>query len=118
MGNVLSTAKRQQVLALGELGWPLRRIEEATGVRRETASRYLKAAGVPVRASGRWGHGPPKPAKDPTTDSGAKAAKDPTTGSEPPRGVVTDPNDVRIWLMGDEGVSGGSSGTPKTRRRG
>jgi len=46
----LSEAKRQQVLALGQLGWPLRRIEDATGVRRETAGAYLKAAGLPVRA--------------------------------------------------------------------
>jgi len=44
MSNVLSTDKKQQVIALGKLGWSLRRIEEATGVRRETASAYLKAA--------------------------------------------------------------------------
>jgi transposase len=49
MANVLSDDKRQQVLALGRLGWSLRRIEEATGVRRETASAYLKAAGLDVR---------------------------------------------------------------------
>jgi hypothetical protein len=42
MSNVLSTDKKQQVIALGKLGWSLRRIEEATGVRRETASAYLK----------------------------------------------------------------------------
>jgi hypothetical protein len=34
MGNVLNREKREQVLTLGHLGWPLRRIEEATGVRR------------------------------------------------------------------------------------
>jgi hypothetical protein len=34
----LGDDKQQQVLALGRLGWPLRRIEAATGVRRETAS--------------------------------------------------------------------------------
>ena len=45
MSNVLAEDKRQQVLALGRLGWSLRRIERATGVRRETASGYLKAAG-------------------------------------------------------------------------
>jgi hypothetical protein len=38
MSNVLSEEKKQQVIALGKLGWPLRRIEQATGVRRETAS--------------------------------------------------------------------------------
>jgi len=36
MSNVLSEAKKQQVIALGRLGWPLRRIEQETGVRRET----------------------------------------------------------------------------------
>jgi hypothetical protein len=49
MSNVLSEGKKQQVIALGKLGWPLRRIEQATGVRRETASAYLKAAGIVVR---------------------------------------------------------------------
>jgi hypothetical protein len=44
MSNVLSDDKKQQVIALGKLGWTLRRIEQATGVRRETASNYLKAA--------------------------------------------------------------------------
>ncbi len=34
MSNVLSEDKEQQVIALGKLGWPLRRIEQATGVRR------------------------------------------------------------------------------------
>jgi hypothetical protein len=55
MSNVLSDEKKQQVIALGKLGWTLRRIEEATGVRRETASNYLKAAGIGVRPSGSWG---------------------------------------------------------------
>ena len=40
MANVLSEDKRQQVLGLGRLGWSLRRIESATGVRRETAGGY------------------------------------------------------------------------------
>jgi transposase len=50
MANVLSDEKKHQVLALGRLGWSLRKIEEATGVRRETAGAYLRAAGVAVRA--------------------------------------------------------------------
>jgi hypothetical protein len=41
MANILGNDK-QQVLALGRLGWPLRRIEAATGVRRETAGAYLE----------------------------------------------------------------------------
>src|SRR5689334_20152326 len=71
MSNVLSDDKKQQVIALGKLGWTLRRIEQATGVRRETASTYLKAAGVGVRPSGSWGRRPPaKPANEVTTDPG------------------------------------------------
>src|SRR5688572_7868804 len=49
MSNVLDQHRQQQIVALGRLGWSLRRIEETTGVRRETASEYLKAAGIPVR---------------------------------------------------------------------
>jgi hypothetical protein len=45
----LSEEKKQQVIALGKLGWPLRRIERATGVRRETAGAYLKETGIAVR---------------------------------------------------------------------
>ncbi len=62
MSNILDDKKQQQILGLGRLGWPLRRIERATGVRRETVSAYLKAAGIPVRGRGRPGVGPPKPA--------------------------------------------------------
>ncbi|MDX2019054.1 MAG: IS21 family transposase [Deltaproteobacteria bacterium] len=83
MGNVLSTDKQQQVQALGRLGWSLRRIEEATGVRRETASAYLKAAGIAVRGPGRWGHAPAKPAIEVITGPEAKPAIEVITGSEP-----------------------------------
>src|SRR5437870_4757529 len=38
MANVLKEEKKQQVLALGRLGCSLRRIQQATHVRRETAS--------------------------------------------------------------------------------
>jgi hypothetical protein len=44
VGNVLNDEKKQQVIALGRLGWSLRWIERATSVRLETASGYLKAA--------------------------------------------------------------------------
>src|SRR3984885_7693389 len=75
MSNVLSEEKKQQVIALGKLGWPLRRIEQVTGVRRETASAYLKSAGVVVCLPG-WGRrAPAKPAKGASTDpSEAKPA--------------------------------------------
>ena len=53
----------------------MRRIEEATGVRRETAGGYLKAAGISVRPPGRWGWQRAKPANKVTADSeGAKPA--------------------------------------------
>jgi hypothetical protein len=42
----LNEEKKQQVIALGRLGWSLRRIQRAIGVRRETAATYLKAAGI------------------------------------------------------------------------
>ncbi len=98
MANVLSDEKKQQVVALGRLGWPLRRIEEATGVRRETASAYLKAAGVPVRPPRGWGRRPPepKPANEVSTDPGGRPnpANDPSTdpgqGSKPANEVSTD----------------------------
>jgi transposase len=70
MSNVLREEKRQQVIALGRLGWALRRIEQETGVRRETASAYLKTAGIAVRPPGAWGRRPPaKPANEVTTGS-------------------------------------------------
>jgi transposase len=81
MANVLSLDKRQQVIGLGQLGWSLRRIQEATGVRRETVSDYLKAAGIPVRLprkrklrrDGREAKAASR--ENPVTDSaGAKAA--------------------------------------------
>ena len=67
--NVLTEEKKQQVLALGRLGWSLRRIQQATRIRRETAANYLKAAGIPVRPPGGWGHGHAKPAIQVSTDS-------------------------------------------------
>jgi hypothetical protein len=83
MTNVLSDEKKQQVIALGRLGWTLRRIQQATGVRRETASTYLKAAGVAVRPPGTWGRrAASKPAKEAITDFGA---------GKPASGVSHDP---------------------------
>jgi len=83
MSNVLSEAKRQQVIALGRLGWPLRRIEQETGVRRETASIYLKAAGVGVRPPGAWGRrAPAKPANQVTAGSAGQVAN-PSTNPNP-----------------------------------
>jgi transposase len=69
MANFLGDEQKHQVLALGRLGWPLRRIEHATGVRRETASAYLKAAGIAIRGPRR--RRPPKPASEVSTDPAA-----------------------------------------------
>ena len=79
MANVLKEEKKQQVVALGRLGWSLRRIEQATGVRRETAGVYLKAAGIEIRKPGGWGRS--KPAIEVITDSGA---------AKPANEVITD----------------------------
>jgi hypothetical protein len=86
MSNVLNEEKKQQVIALGKLGWPLRRIEQATGVRRETAGAYLKAAGIAVRPPAGWGRrAPAKPANEVTTDpSEAKPAIGVTTDFSQP----------------------------------
>jgi transposase len=70
MANVLNEEKKQQVLALGRLGWSLRRIQQATKIRRETASAYLKAAGIAVRPPSGWGRCEPKPANEVITDFG------------------------------------------------
>ena len=66
----MTEEKKQQVIALGRLGWSLRRIQRNTGVRRETAATYLKAAGIAFRQPGGWGRHPPaKPANGVITDS-------------------------------------------------
>ena len=84
MANILSDARKQQVIALGQLGWTLRRIEAATGVRRETAGAYLKAAGLAVRPPGRWGHPPANPAKEVSTDLTTPAASPSAPPTWPP----------------------------------
>jgi len=81
MANVLNEEKKQQVLALGRLGWSLRRIQQATKIRRETASAYLKAAGIAVRPPSGWGRCEPKPANEVITDFGA---------AKPPIPVIPD----------------------------
>lgn len=105
MSNVLGDEKKQSVLALGRLGWSLRHIEESTGIRRETASAYLKAAGIAVRGrGGRPGTWPPKPAttRGVSTDPPAKPA---TTG-----GVSTDPWGSKPAISGE--VSTDSEAVP------
>jgi transposase len=92
VSNVLNEEKKKQVIALGQLGWALRRIEKATGVRRETAAGYLKAVGIPVGQPGGWGRRKApslsKPANEVTTDP---AAAKPANRSE----VTTDSGDLK-----------------------
>ena len=78
MSNVLSEEKKQQVIALGRLGWSLRKIQKTTGVRRETAADYLRAVGVGLRPPGAWGRSSPaKPANEVTPDSGVDVGSPP-----------------------------------------
>jgi len=86
MANILGDDRKQQILALGRLSWPLRRIEQLTGVRRETASAYLKAAGITIRAA-RHRRPPPKPASQVSTDL-----------ANPAREVSTDPGPLPACL--------------------
>ena len=71
MSNVLNEEQQHQVIALGRLGWPLRRIERDTGIHRDTAARYLRDAGIPLRKPGR----PSKQAAKPAI-SGAEVTPD------------------------------------------
>jgi len=82
MSNVLSEEKRQQVIALGRLGWPLRRIEQETGVRRETASAYLRAAGIGVRPPRAWGRRPPAKAANEVIAGSTAESSDPNPNSK------------------------------------
>ena len=121
MSNVLSEEKKQQVIALGKLGWPLRRIEKATGVRRETAGAYLKAAGIAVRPPAGWGRrAPAKPANGVTTDFSQPISpptgnqEQATSACEPYReliqqGLGRGRNAMAIWqdLVSDHGFPHG-----------
>jgi hypothetical protein len=89
VSNVLSEEKKQQVIALGRLGWSLRRIQRETRIRRETAASYLRSAGIVVREPG-WGRKPQaKPAMEVTSDPPANSK--PAIQVPPPlwRGVAS-----------------------------
>src|SRR5258706_4167950 len=133
MSNVLDKDTQQQIRALGRLGWTLSRIQAATGIRRETVSGYLKAAGIAVRSRGRPSESKAKPAisEEVSTDLGAKPAitgevvsTDPVcppppgrapsaSACEPYREIIADAlargrNAVAIWqdLVDDHGFPG------------
>ena len=92
MANVLKQEEQEQIRALGRLGWSLRRIEEATGVRRETVARYLRWAGIrvrPPRARRLAANAASVVATDPGEVTGAesKPASEVATDLERPRAV-------------------------------
>jgi hypothetical protein len=120
----LSEEKKQQVIARGKLGWPLRRIEQATGVRRETASAYLKDAGIAVRLPRFWGKRMPAKPAIVTPDSIAPFSQKPGAPSAPSppsisvceayrkrieQGLTRGRNGKAIWqdLVSDHGFTGG-----------
>jgi transposase len=96
MGHVLDTSTQQQVVALGRLGWTLRRIERETGVRRETASDYLKAAGIPVRGRGRPGEGKGKPAISREVSTDSSPVPWPPSPTRAPQASACEPHRDRI----------------------
>lgn len=107
MSNVLKHAKQEQIRALGHLGWSLRRIEEETGVRRETISRYLKAAGIDVRAPRRRRlQVDPKaaslvtPVSAPASKPASKATADLERNSNKPRGTASSCEAFRETIQG------------------
>jgi hypothetical protein len=119
VSNVLSEEKKQQVIALGRLGWSLRRIERAAHIRRETVGAYLRAAGIAVRPLGGWGRHPSKPAIHVSTDSYAeKPPRQPgrspsASACEPYRESIEDAlakgrNAMGIWqdLVAGHGFAG------------
>jgi len=83
MSNYLKMPKKSQVLALLELGWGYRRIEAATGVRRETVSGYdrLRLANAAKTFPGS-DRPPPTESADRPDVEGANAAKT-FAGSDP-----------------------------------
>jgi len=129
MANVLKDEKKQQIIALGRLGWSLRKIQEATRVRRETISAYLRGAGLEIWPPGRWKReDKAKPAIQEIT--GSKAAKPaiPEAGGHPnfnlnpnpenlsTKGKATAPSKPAIAVITDFGV--GLSGQESENSKG
>src|SRR6202023_832814 len=99
MANVLKDEKKQQIIALGRLGWSLRKIQQATRVRRETISAYLRGAGVEIWPPGRWKReGKAKPAIQVIT--GSEAAKPALPGSADHPNFNLNPNPENLSTKG------------------
>src|SRR5260370_18000780 len=91
MANVLKDEKKQQIIALGRLGWTLRKFQEATRVPREIISAYLRGAGVEIWPPGRWRReNKAKPAIEVIT--GSDAAKPAIPGFAGPLNFNPNPN--------------------------
>ncbi len=101
MSNVLDHQKQHQIVALGRLGWTLRRIEAATQVRRETVSGYLKAAGIPVR--GRGGRRAVWPPANPATTVGVSTDPAPPAPGRAPTASACAPYQEVITAALDRG---------------
>ncbi len=126
MSYVLEQTKQQQVLALGQLGWPVSRIAVAVHVDRATVTGYLRAAGLAVRGRGRPSEGTANAAisREVSTDRRANPAISPplvSTDSAPsraPRASACEPHRERIrgggpgWPQCD-----GDSAGPRRRQR-
>ena len=126
VSNVLIEVKKQKVIALGRLGWPLRRIQEETGVRRETAGSYLKAAGVAIRPPGAWGRRPlSNPANEVTPGSWPPPSRAITASACEPHkdfvevSLVKGRNAKAIWqdLVDDHGSRGSCQSVNRFVRR-
>ena len=78
----MNEEQKQQVIALGRLGWSLRRIQRETGIRRETISAYLKEAGVALRPP-RGRRIRAKPANEVITDFGGELVVRAAAAAEP-----------------------------------
>jgi transposase len=118
--NYLKVEKKQQVIALLELGWSYRRIEAETGVRRETVSRYdrlrrsnpakvFPGSGAPVTPDSACGAVPEAPTtSNPakvTAGSGSNAAKvfpgsAVSAPSPRPRSVAAPYHDAVVEMLG------------------
>ena len=62
MANRLEMAKIKAILTLHQHGWSCRRIGRELGIRHETASKYIQAAGASEPATAPPGSDDPKPA--------------------------------------------------------
>jgi transposase len=112
VSNVLNEEQKQQIIALGRLGWSLRRIQRMTGIRRETISTYLKEAGVDLRRP-RGRLLPAKPAScleevitdsdlENTVDGGDPAANPSANAASAIEQVITDPAPVVAEIVNTE----------------